>query len=83
MDTKILKQLEEAFNGEFDLVEDDLGSLEEIVIKKMRLLGQGLLQRLVNRSANGYKGSSLVCKCGGSMRFVNHRKRNVHTLLVG
>ena len=80
MDTKILKQLEEAFNGEFDLVEDDLGSLEEIVIKKMRLLGQGLLQRLVDRSANGYKGSSLVCKCGGSMRFVNHRKREVHTL---
>ena len=81
MDTKILEQLEEAFEDEFDLVEDDLGSLEDVVIEKMRLLGQGLLQRLVDRGANGYKGSSLLCKCGGSMRFVNHRKRNVRILL--
>ena len=28
MDTKILEQLEEAFDAEFDLVEDNLGSLE-------------------------------------------------------
>jgi hypothetical protein len=81
MDTKILEQLEEAFEDEFDLVEDDLGSLEDVIIAKMRLLGQGLLQRLVDRGANGYKGSSLLCECGKSMRFVNHRKRDIHTLL--
>ena len=80
MDTKILEQLEEAFSEEIALVEDNLGSLEEMVIEKMRLIGQGLLQRLVNRKPNGYKGSSLLCKCGGSMRFVNHRKRNIHTI---
>ena len=80
MDTKILQQLEGTFSDELDLVEDNLDSLEEVVIEKMRLLGWGLLQRLVDRSANGYKGSSLACKCGGSMRFVNHRERNVNTL---
>jgi len=80
MDTKILEQLEETFTDELDLIEDNLGSLEEMVIKKMRLLGQGLLQRLVNRSVNGYEGSSLACKCGGSMRFVSHRGRSVNTL---
>ena len=48
MDTKILEELEEAFRGEFDLVEQDLGALEDMVIEKMRLLGQGLLQRLMS-----------------------------------
>jgi len=80
MDTKILEQLEEAFSEEVVLVGDDLGSLEEMVIKKMRLLGQGLLQRLVSRSTNGYKASSMACECGGSMRFVSHRQRNIHTI---
>jgi len=80
MDTKILEQLEEAFRGEFDLVEQDLGTLEDAVIQKMRVLGQGLLQRLVNRNKNDYKGSSICCKCGGSMRFVNRRQRNIHTI---
>ena len=34
--------------GEFDLVEQDLGALEDMAIEKMRLLGQGLLQRLMS-----------------------------------
>ena len=80
MDTKILAQLEETFSEEVALVEDNLGSLEEMVIEKMRLLGQGLLQLLVNRKPNGYDGSSLVCKCGDSMRFINHRNKDIHTL---
>ena len=80
MDTKILAQLEETFSEEIALVEQDLGSLEEMVVNKMRLLGQGLLQQLVNRKPNGYKGSSQVCKCGGSMKFIQHRKKDIHTL---
>jgi hypothetical protein len=54
--------------------------LEDAVKAKMQQLGRGLLQRLVERGANGYKGSSMACKCGGSMRFVNHRARNINTL---
>ncbi len=45
MDTKILELLEEYFSEEFALVQHDLAALEGLVEEKMRLLGQGLLQR--------------------------------------
>jgi len=77
---EIIKQLVETFNLDFELVQDNLDTLEQAVREKMRLLGQGLLQRLVDRGKNGYKGSSIACKCGGSMKFVQHRKRNIHTV---
>jgi hypothetical protein len=80
MDARILEQLEEYFNEEFALVCHDLAMLESLVKEKMRLLGQGLLQRTVNRQPNGYKGNSMACECGGSMRFVQHRPRDIHTL---
>jgi len=80
MDTKILEQLEEAFVEEFELVQHDLGTMEELIKQKMQLLGKGLLQRMVNRYSNGYKKSSIACKCGGSMKFIQHRPKYVHTL---
>jgi len=80
MNEKVIEQLAEAFKHDSELVQDDLGAIEQAVGQKMQLLGQGLLQRLVNRQPNGYKGSSMACKCGGSMKFVQHRKRNIHTL---
>ena len=80
MDTKILEILEEYFSEEFLLVRHDLAALETVVKDKMRQLGQGLLQRTVNIKPNGYKGSSMACQCGGSMRFVQHRPRDIHTL---
>lgn len=80
MDTKILAQLEETFAEEITLAGNDLGSLEMFLKEKLQLLGQGLLQRLVNRGANGYKGSSMACKCGGSIKFMQHRSKNIHTL---
>lgn len=46
----------------------------------MTSLGKGLLQRVVERGANGYKGSSIACQCGGSMKFIQHRKRDIHTI---
>jgi hypothetical protein len=58
----------------------NLGVLEEAVKVTMQQLGLGLLQRLVERSSNGYKGSSIACECGGSMKFVQHRKRDIHTV---
>lgn len=80
MNEAIIEQLAETFKHDFDLIQDDLGAIEQAVQEKMRLLGQGLLQRLVNRGANGYKGSSMACKCGGVMKFIQHRKRNIHTV---
>lgn len=80
MDTKILDELEAAYAQELSLTGDDLGTLEAAVEAKMRQLGQGLLQRLVQRQPNGYQGSSLACKCGGSQRFVSHRSRQVHSI---
>jgi hypothetical protein len=80
MDTRILELLEEYFNEEFSLVRHDLAALEALVKEKMQLLGQGLLQRTVNSDPNGYKGSSIACECGGSMKFVQHRPRDIHTL---
>lgn len=80
MDTKILDLLEEYFNDEFALVRHDLTALEALIKQKMRQLGQGLLQRAVNSKPNGYNGSSMACECGGSMRFVQHRPRDIHTL---
>jgi len=77
---EIIEQLAQTFKQDFNLVQDDLGALEQTVKEKMQLLGQGLLQRLVDKRSNGYKGSSLACKCGGSMRFVQHRSRDIHTV---
>jgi len=80
MDTKILQRLEEYFDEELELVQHDMGALEELVKEKMQLLGKGLLQRLVDRQPNGYEGSSMACQCGGSMKFVQHRSKDIHSL---
>jgi len=45
--------LEAAFSEEFGLVKNDLGAVEQLVREKMQLLGQGLLQRIVDRQAVG------------------------------
>jgi hypothetical protein len=76
----IITQLTETFKEDFELVQDDLGALEQTVQQKLQLLGQGLLQRLVNRQTNGYQGSSISCQCDGSMKFMQHRGRNIHTI---
>jgi len=80
MDTRIFDELEECFGQELSLAGTDLGTLESAVATVVRQLGQGLLQRLVSRQPNGYKGSSMACDCGCSMRFVGHRCRDVHTV---
>jgi len=62
------------------MVQDDLVSLEQAVKEKIQLLGQRLSQRLVNDGSHGYQGSSIACRCGGSMKFVQHRPKDVHTV---
>ncbi len=76
----IIEQLAESFKKEFDLVKHDLGAVEEVIRQKMQILGLGLLQRLVDSQPNGYEGSSLPCSCGGSMKFVQHRSRDIHSI---
>jgi len=72
--------LEEASAEEINLASHDLGSLEALVLHKLPLLANGLLQRLVNRGDNGYMGSSAQCDCSGSIKFVRHRSKGIHSL---
>ena len=80
MDTKILEQLEAIFSQEIDLAGCDLGILESSVKHKLDLLGRGLLQRLIERSDKGYKGSRVRCDCGETLRFVGNRVKNINTI---
>lgn len=80
MDSKIIQQLQEAFSEEFELVRNDLAALEAAVMGKMQSLGRGFLQRLIDREPNGYRGSSTACRCGGSMRFIQHRPKDIQTV---
>lgn len=77
---RILAELEGLIEEEVGNFSRDLGKMEDAVKVLMSSLGQGLLQRLVGRGANGYKGSSVSCVCGESMKFVQHRKRDIHTI---
>ena len=77
---RILTELEGLIEQEVGNFSRDLGKMEDAVKSLMSSLGQGLLQRLVERGANGYQGSSIACSCAESMKFVQHRKRNIHSI---
>jgi hypothetical protein len=77
---QILSELQTLFEQEVEDFANDLGKIESAVKEMMASLGKGLLQRLVNRGQNGYQGSSITCQCGNSMKFMQHRKRNIHTI---
>jgi hypothetical protein len=79
MNEQIIEQLEQTFKHDFELVSHNFADLEKAVKEKMRQLGQGLLQRLVNLKPNGYHGTSILCNCGGSMKFIQHRSRDILT----
>lgn len=79
MNEQIIEHLEQAFKQEFELVRHNFAELEKAIKEKMQLLGQGLLQRMVNLKPNGYQGSSIACECGQSMKFVQHRSRDIQT----
>jgi len=77
---EILDQMQELLKDEIKNFSDDLGKLEQAVMAMMASFGKGLLQRLVDKNLNGYKESSMACECGSSMKFVQHRPRNIHSL---
>jgi len=80
MNSTILEQLEEHFADEIKLAAGDIGLLEDLLQQKLRILGRQLLQRAVDRCDRGYQGSSIICNCGGHMKFVQYRSRQVHTV---
>ena len=77
---EILGQMQELLKDEIKNFGGDLGKLEQVVMAMMASFGKGLLQRLVDKNLNGYKGSSMACECDSSMRFVQHRPKNIHSL---
>jgi hypothetical protein len=78
---QILDQLEQLLKQEIKDFGGDFVKAEQGVMLTVLSLGKGLLQRIVDHGNNGYQGSSLSCQCGGSMRFIQHRPRDIHTLL--
>jgi hypothetical protein len=80
MHEEILDKMQDLLKEEIENFAGDFGKTEETVMNLMMSLGRGLLQRAVNLSNNGYKGSSIACKCGGSMKFVQYRSRDIQTL---
>ena len=80
MNEGIIEQLVNTFKHDFELLQDDLGALEQAVQEKMQLLGKGLLQKLLDNGSHGYQGTSIACQCGESMNFIQHRPKNIHTV---
>jgi hypothetical protein len=77
---EILSQLEQLLKQEVKDFGLNFAKDEQAVMQMMMLLGKGLLQRVLDSRTNGYYGSSIPCQCEGSMKFVQHRNRNLHTL---
>jgi len=77
MDSKVLDVLEAAIGEELGLA-GGLGALEVAVSGHLQTLGNALLQRVLDRQPNGYKGPAIPCSCGGRKKFVNYRARQVH-----
>lgn len=77
---EILDQMQELLKDEVKNLHGDFGELEQAVMEMMMSFGKGLLQRSVDCGPNGYQGSSIPCEHGGSMKFMQHRARDIHSL---
>jgi hypothetical protein len=76
----ILDQMQELLKDEIKNFSGDFEKAEQAVITMFMSFGKALLQRVVDSTRNGYEGSSIACPCGGSMKFVQHRAKEIHTL---
>jgi len=74
---EILDQMQELLKEEVKDFGGDFGELEQAVMKMMMSFGKGLLQRFVDCGPNGYQGNSMPCECNSSMKFVQHRSKNI------
>ncbi|MFQ6079300.1 MAG: hypothetical protein ACE5NJ_09225 [Thermodesulfobacteriota bacterium] len=80
MNEEILSQLEQLLKQEIKDFRGDFAELEQAVMRMMMSLGKGLLQRFVDNNTHGYQGSNMLCNCGGWMKFIQHRPRDIHSL---
>jgi len=78
---QILDPFEQLLQQEITDFGADFARDEETVWKTILALGHAVLQRIVGRQRNGYHGSHIRCACGGWMKFVDHRSRDIHSLL--
>jgi hypothetical protein len=76
----ILDSMEELLKDEIEDFGGDFAKTERAVTTMVMSFGKDLLQRMVDSTRNGYKGSSMACECGQSMKFIQHRARDIHTL---
>lgn len=81
MNEQILDLMEQYVKQEVQTLPTDLATLEQLTWQTILSFGKALLQRLVSHQPNGYQGSSIPCECGQSMRFIDYRGRDIHTLL--
>ena len=77
---EILDQMQELLKDEIKDFSGDFGKLEQVVMAMMMSFGKELLQRVVDSCRHGYKGSSMLCECNSSMKFIQHRPRDIHSL---
>ena len=80
MHDDILDQMQALSRDEIKSFDGDFERIEQAVTAMVMSFGTDLLQRVVDSARNGYQGSSIACECGRSMRFVQHRARDIHTL---
>jgi len=78
---QIINQLEQLLKQEVQNFAGDFAKSEKLVWQTILSLGHGLLQRIVDSQLNGYQKTYLACPCGGWMKFVQHRSRNIHSIL--
>jgi len=78
---QILEQFEQLLQQEITDFGADFAKNEQAVWKTILALGHAALERIVGRQRNGYHGSHIRCACGGWMKFVQHRSRDIHSLL--
>ena len=74
---EILEQMQELLKDESKNFNGDFSKLEQKVMAMMMSFGKGLLQRLVDSGVNVHQGSSILCKCDNSRKFVQHRHQGL------
>jgi len=77
---QILDQFEQLLQQEIADFGVDFARDEQVLWETILAFGHAALQRIVDRQPNGYRGSCIPCNCGGWMKFVQHRSRDIHTL---
>jgi hypothetical protein len=58
-----------------------LSGVETRLLELLRRVKLGVLRAASKVLGTGYRGRELACECGGVLRFVDHRRRTILTLL--